>query len=234
MRTLPLLSPGDMTMSGAPGLLVIKSYCPQVRLNAFLARLPELLAANEAHCLLAQPVHDVIAIEPGSLPAHCLVLSFADSASRDAAWPTVEALMAQTGANLGRTPIVLAMAGVPEAGLGPDIPTQATVAVAPALLPPAYLLIEGTATDQARMDRYRDIILPMMVERSAYYLAFELGGSVQVLSGSWNQAIFAISRWPSMGHALDFWLSRRYQVDAIPLRLDIGTFDVLGCKGLAA
>jgi hypothetical protein len=37
-----------------------------------------------------------------------------------------------------------------------------------------------------------------------------------------------------MGHALDFWLARRYQDDAIPLRLDIGRFDVLAATGNAA
>jgi uncharacterized protein (DUF1330 family) len=217
-----------------PAFLVIKSYCPQLQLNAFLAALPAALAANGGSLLVAKPVHEVVAVEPGSLPAHALVISFADAAARDAAWPVIKGLMQKTGANSGKTPIVLAMAGVPDAGLGPDIPTKATVPVSPALLPGAFLLIEGTATDQARMDRYRDIILPMMVERSSYYLVFELGGSVKVLSGSWDQAIFAISRWPSMGHALDFWLSQRYQADAIPLRLDIGTFDVIGCMGHAA
>ena len=70
------------------------------------------------------------------------------------------------------------------------------------------------------------IILPMMFERRAYYTVFELGGDVEVLSGSWDEAIFAISRWPSRSAARDFWLSERYQTEAIPLRLDVGRFAV--------
>ena len=76
------------------------------------------------------------------------------------------------------------------------------------------------------MDVYRGIILPMMFERHAYYTAFELGGDVEVLSGAWDEAIFAISRWPSRAAARDFWLCERYQNDAIPLRLDVGRFSV--------
>lgn len=222
-------------MSATSGLLVVKTYCPHLGFARLLDELPRILGAHGGICLIARQLHEVVTVEAGSVPAHVLVLGFADAARRDAAWPGLEAAMRQSGAMAGpRPPIVLAMAGVPEAGLGPDIPTSATVPVTPSLAPPAYLLIEGTASDQTRMNQYRDIILPMMAARASYYLAFELGGDVQVLSGSWKEAIFAISRWPSMGHALDFWLSRRYQSEAIPLRLGIGNFDVVCVLGSAS
>lgn len=217
----------------APGLLVIKAFCPHAAFVRFVAELPGL-GAHAGTPLLIAPLHQVSALEPGSVPAHLAVLEFADADARDAAWHAIQPMARAAGLFDGRTPIVLAMAGIPPEGLGDLIPTAANVPVSPALQPPAYLLIEGSATDQQRMDRYRDIILPMMRERSSYYLAFELGGNVKVLSGSWSEAIFAISWWPSMGHALDFWLARRYQDDAIPLRLDIGRFDVLAATGNAA
>jgi uncharacterized protein (DUF1330 family) len=88
------------------------------------------------------------------------------------------------------------------------------------------MLIEGTGRDQDRMDQYRDILMPMMFEEGAFYAVFDLGGSVEVLSGAWDEAIFAISRWPSRGAAERFWMSERYQRDAIPLRIDIGRFEV--------
>ena len=115
---------------------------------------------------------------------------------------------------------------VPASGFDdPAIPTQANAASVTDT-DPVLMLIEGSATDQDRMDVYRGIILPQMFERSAYYSVFELGGDVEVLSGDWDEAIFAISRWPRRSAARDFWHSDRYQDDAIPLRIDIGRFEV--------
>lgn len=216
----------------APGLLVVKAFCPHACFERFLRALPSL-GEQAGKTLFARALHEVVALEPGSVPAHVLVLCYPDGAARDAGWQAIEPLARGTGLFDGREPIVLAMTGIPPEGLGELIPTAANVPVSPAFQAPAYLLIEGSATDQQRMDRYRDIILPMMRERSSYYIAFELGGNVKVLSGKWSEAIFAISWWPSMGHALDFWLARRYQQDAIPLRLDIGHFDVLAANGSA-
>lgn len=97
--------------------------------------------------------------------------------------------------------------------------------------PPTLMLIEGSASDQDKMDKYRDIILPMMKERGAYYICFQIGGDVEVLNGEWSEAIFAISRWPTLHQCRDFWLSTQYQKDAIPLRLDIGSFQVVTLEG---
>ena len=128
----------------------------------------------------------------------------------------------------------LACAGLPWEGWpGHDVPTIATVTVPAADPPRALMLIEGTGTDTDRMDRYRDIILPMMRDRGAYYIAFELGGNVEVLAGEWLEGIFAISRWPARAAAHDFWFSERYQHIAIPIRTGVGRFDVQLTEGLA-
>ncbi len=97
--------------------------------------------------------------------------------------------------------------------------------------PPALMIIEGSAEDQSRMDQYRDIILPMMRERGAFYTCFELYGAIEVLSGAWSEAIFAISRWPGMHLPIDFWKSEKYQNTAIPLRVDHSRFNVVILEG---
>lgn len=86
---------------------------------------------------------------------------------------------------------------------------------------------------EARMDAYRDIILPMLRERGAHYPLFELGGAVGVLHGHWQEGILAISRWPDLARAHDFWFSDRYQKVAIPTRTGAGTFDVQLAAGIA-
>jgi hypothetical protein len=67
----------------------------------------------------------------------------------------------------------------------------------------------------------------MLKARRGYYEVFALmPGEVVALSGQWNDAIFAISRWPIRGMAEDFWYSAQYQTQAIPLRLGAGRFTV--------
>jgi uncharacterized protein (DUF1330 family) len=131
--------------------------------------------------------------------------------------------------------VALACNGIAYEGWpGNFVPTIATVDVPDAEAPRTFMVIEGTGTDQERMDRYRDMILPMMRERGAYYIAFELGGDVSVLAGVWSEGIFAISRWPSQALAEDFWYSEKYQKEAIPIRTGVGKFDVQIIEGIAA
>lgn len=116
---------------------------------------------------------------------------------------------------------------------GHDVPTIATVHVPDDGAARAYMLIEGTGHDEQRLDRYRDIILPMLRERGAYYVLFSLGGTTRVLAGEWAEAVLAISRWPSRSRAKDFWYSERYQKEAIPIRAGVSRFDVQILDGLA-
>ena len=89
------------------------------------------------------------------------------------------------------------------------------------------MVIRGSVSDQAGIDGYRDVILPMLKERGGYYEVFALQpGEVTTLSGQWTEQIFAISRWPQRASAEDFWYSERYQTVAIPRRLGAGHFSV--------
>lgn len=129
----------------------------------------------------------------------------------------------------------LSVAGLPYEGL-PDtleVPTIASVTPPANRGPCAYMVVQGRSTDQARMDQYRDIILPMIKAQGAYYTAFEIEGHVNLLCGKWPHDIFAISRWPDhdAGHA--FWDSDRYQSIAIPVRTGAGNFLVHYLPGTA-
>jgi uncharacterized protein (DUF1330 family) len=197
--------------------LVIRTSAPDIRFREFAAT----VAAHHPIAGMAR-LHEVAVLEPGSVAAHTLIVPFADTAAARAAFAALPLQMVSRP----DVPLVLLTGAVPPEGFpDPAIPTRANVPRVPEDAP-VLMLIEGTGRDQSRMDQYRDILLPMMFELGAYYAVFDLGGSVEVLSGEWDEAIFAISRWPSRGAAERFWLSERYQREAIPLRIDIGRFEV--------
>lgn len=188
----------------------------------------QAIAAARGDVLAAAAATEVAPLEPGTAHSGLVIARFAFAEDRDAFWASASALAAADPSL-----VALACSGIAWEGWpGNDVPTIATVDVLDAGVPRTFMVIEGTGTDQARMDAYRDIILPMMRERGAYYLAFELGGSVAVLAGEWQEGIFAISRWPSREHAEDFWFSERYQQTAIPIRTGVGRFDVQIVEGV--
>lgn len=166
-------------------------------------------------------------LEPGTIHTSLLIARFAFEDDLDAAWRAIAPQFPAGGQ-------ALAAPGLPYEGWpGHTVPTIATVAVPAGDTPRAFMLIEGTGTDEGRMDAYRDVILPMIRERGGYYALFELGGSVRVLAGEWSEAILAISRWPTAAAARDFWFSQTYQTVAIPIRTGFGHFEVQLAEGLA-
>ncbi len=172
-------------------------------------------------------MHQVESLEPGSVPRHVLLAWAPLLEAARAAWGA----MAKAPLSQPAPPLVLAALAVPDDGFGqPSIPTLASVGPT-AVENPGLMLVEGSASDQEAMDRYRDIILPMLFEARAYYTIFELGGTIDVLSGEWDEAILAISRWPNRKTARDFWLCEQCQQSAIPIRLAISRFEVLLFEG---
>lgn len=170
-------------------------------------------------------------LEEGTTHTGLCILRFAFADDLDAFWASDAArALADADPDL----VALACIGLPWEGWpGNFVPTIATVDVPASDGPRTFMVIEGTGTDQERMDKYRDNILPMMRERGAYYIAFELGGNVRVLKGAWNEGIFAISRWPSRALAEDFWYCDKYQKECIPIRTGVGRFDVQIVEGVA-
>jgi uncharacterized protein (DUF1330 family) len=181
--------------------------------------------------LAAAPSTATKTLEVGTVHTGIVIVRFAFADDLHSFWalPETKALAA---ADPGLA--ALACAGLPYEGWpGNFVPTIATVEVPASEQPRTFMLIEGTGTDQTRMDAYRDQILPMMRERGSYYIAFELGGNVRVLAGAWSEGIFAISRWPSRALAEDFWYSDKYQNECIPIRIGVGKFDVQIVEGIA-
>ncbi len=201
-----------------PGaFLIIRTKTPDIRFRAFRD------SVSAKHTVVGGArLHEAAALEPGTKLAHTLVIAYPDKDAARAAWA---AMPTDTIAEPA-PPLVLLTGALPPEGLpDPEIPTKANV-------PPCaddgsvLLMIEGTGTDEDRMNRYRGILLPLMFELNAYYTVFDLGGDVEVLSGEWDEAIFAISRWPSRAAAEEFWMCDRYQTEAIPIRLHHGEFQV--------
>lgn len=179
--------------------------------------------------LAAADAAAVSPLEEGSAHSGLVILRFCFAEDRAAYWAACADLAAAD-----RGLVALACAGLPWEGWpGNFVPTIATVTVPDAGEARWFMVIEGTGTDQDRMDRYRDMILPMMRDLGAYYVAFELGGSVEVWAGEWSEGIFAISRWPSRTHAENFWYSDKYQNECIPMRTGVGRFDVQIVEGQA-
>jgi uncharacterized protein (DUF1330 family) len=191
----------------------------------------EAIAASRGTILACGDADAVTPLEVGTAHTGLVIARFAFTEDRDGFW-TSPAAQQLAAADAGL--VALACNGIAYEGWpGNFVPTIATVDVPVADAPRTFMVIEGTGTDQERMDRYRDMILPMMRARGAYYIAFELGGDVRVLAGRWNEGIFAISRWPSAEHARDFWYCDQYQKEAIPIRTGVGKFDVQIITGIA-
>ena len=131
--------------------------------------------------------------------------------------------------------LALSVPGLPYAGLpeAMEIPTTASVQPPEGRGPRAYMVIQGSVTDEQRIEQYRDILLPLIAAQGAYYTAFEISGGLEVLAGKWPWDIYAISRWPdhAAGHAV--WDSERYQTEAIPTRTGAGKFHVHFLTGIA-
>lgn len=212
-----------------PGFILVElagEHPGQLRLLETAAK---LLTEGGAQVHAWAPAGRVACFEPGTVGAGMLIASMRDPAGIA---PLVKrALLPHLTANMPShsIPKVLQVNGLPAEGLPTmmDIPTVASVPRPPQGLRNALMVIQGTGTNPAQMDKYRDIILPMMKERGSYYEAFALAaGEVVALSGAWTEQIFAISRWPTRASAEDFWFAERYQGTAIPLRIGAGKFTV--------
>lgn len=212
-----------------PAFVVVEIACEHANQVHLLPHLSGVCRQGGAEVYAASSPGRVVGLEPGTVSAALLVARWADvDAARRVTTHTLLPRLREALPS-GSEPTVLLAESLPDLGLPDmmDIPTRASVP-RPAQHPRnAFLLVRGTAWDQARLNQYRDIILPMHKERGGYYEAFAIQpGQVEALSGEWTEQILAISRWPARAVAEDFWFSDRYQTEAIPLRLGAGRFTV--------
>jgi len=212
-----------------PGYLLVELGLEHADQVGILESCASLLRKGGANVHAWAPAGRVSCLEPGTTAAGMLIASMSDQSAINEL--VSEQLLPELAAKMpaGVAPKVLKISGLPLQGLPdlPDVPTVASVPRAPTGLRNALMVIQGSTTDPAQMDQYRDVILPMIKERGGYYEVFALAdGEVTALSGVWADQIFAISRWPARTSAEDFWYSDRYQRVAIPLRLGAGHFSV--------
>ncbi len=193
-----------------------------------------LVAGPTARILALQTAENVETLEVGSPAASVLLLEFLGRAALDDFWQQPAQRAAFEGIP-GQMPLVLAAPGLPAEGLPEmlEIPSRASVTPPQGRGPRAYMVIQGSSSDETRMDQYRDIILPMVKEQGAYYIAFEIDGKTEVLAGQWPYDLYVVSRWPDHAAGYAFWYSDRYQNTAIPVRTGAGSFWVHFMRGEA-
>lgn len=222
-----------MAAPDSPAFLIV--LVPPPLSGDYIDAAAALVTASGGTLLAAANADETECLESGTPPAGVLVARFASVDEIHDFWSGDEHSVLATRLVGDEQTLALAVTGLPFVGLPdmPDVPTVASVKAPKDRGPRHYMVIQGTGSDQERMDRYRDIILPMIAEQGAYYTLFELAGNIDFLHGSSPYPIIAMSRWPDYeaGHA--FWDSDRYQNVAIPTRTGAGEFHVHYFPGIA-
>lgn len=212
-----------------PTFLLIDLPTEHANQAGLLVELAALVLSGGGELFAQAPAGRVAGLEPGTVASGMLIAKWSDgeqlrAVARDQIIPAIKSALPADA-----KPLVLAAEALPDAGLPQmlEIPTVASVKRPPASPRNTFLVIRGSAWNQAKLDQYRDIILPMHFERGGYYESFAINpGQVEALLGEWRDGIFAISRWPSRALAESFWYAERYQKSAIPIRLGAGRFTV--------
>ncbi len=207
-----------------PYFLIVQA--PPPISEAYLAAAAPLIAESGGQLLATVPAEDVELLEPRTPAAGILVALFDTREAIRDFWSSDHHKLAAQLLKPEEGALAISVRGLPFEGLPEkmEIPTTASVTPPEGRGPRHFMLIQGSVTDQTRIDQYRGIILPMLKEQGAYYILFEAQGNLEFLLGSTPYDIIAISRWPdyAAGHA--FWDSDRYQNTAIPARTGAGNY----------
>lgn len=196
------------------------------------AKFQEFCKTNGALCSSAAAIshtHETTSLEPGSVPTNILISRFEDHINATEAWSACDKSALMTT----KDTVAILSPAVPDEGFPAELdflPTHANT-TATETNSPTLMLIEGSVWDEKPINAYRDIIMPMLKERNAFYLVYTLADDIEVLHGEWNEGFLALSRWLTPAMAYDFWLSDTYQNTAIPTRIDAGKFSVLLFQG---
>lgn len=205
-----------------------------VAARASFGRLATLVRDSGGTVLAAALPRDVEVLETGTRLVAVLVARWTTKAALDALWATAAREDAFAPIARVRGSRAVSVRGIPVAGLpGNFLPTIATVTPPDLPTPPAWMLVQGSVTNLEPIQRYAEIIMPMLRERLGYYVVYAEAPDVTVLHGEWSEQAFIVSRWPDLDAARDFWWCDRYQLTAIPTRTGHGDFTVLLMPGVA-
>lgn len=95
-----------------------------------------------------------------------------------------------------------------------------------------YLLVLGTAHDQAGMDRYQAELPPIYSRHGGYRLGMgDQNSGVTFLAGGLNNMGMMLARFPTPESVSEFWWSDEYR-DAYTYRRSAGRFSAVALPGL--
>lgn len=95
----------------------------------------------------------------------------------------------------------------------------------------AFMVIQADIKDREQFKAYTQVVPAIVKKYGGRYRV--LGGDVEVLEGDWQERRIAVSEWPSMDVARQFWNSPEYR-EAKKLREGICDVQVLLIDGLAS
>ena len=73
---------------------------------------------------------------------------------------------------------------------------------------PAYLIIEGTITDDIKWAKYRRAVMPVISKAGGKHLT--KGGGLETLEGAHHQRVIVLFEFPTFQAIRDFWTSPDY------------------------
>ena len=169
--------------------------------------------------------------EPGSIPFATLIIKLPEGEqSAIFFWNCIEHQSIFRRIKFKDNIIAFVAQGLPEEGL-PNDPTPTIASYEPNTFTDnkneVCLIIDGVILKTEIIDKYREILFEIMIEKKSYYTVITLTEGINLLHGTWKEDIFAISKWPSMKNIHEFWYSDKYQNEGIPLRTGAGKFSVI-------
>lgn len=93
----------------------------------------------------------------------------------------------------------------------------------------AYLIVQGTITDEVQYQKYREAVVPLIARHGGRFLV--RGGAVETLEGAPDERRPVIFEFPSMAALHAFWDSPDY-VPVKKLREGVADFDVWAVEGV--
>jgi len=216
-----------------PGYLIVRVHPDtQNGVDEYFRSIITLSKYNEAIEVGSALTNNLEIFEPRSIPFSTLIIKWPKgNQSAISFWRSEKHQNILKGIKFKQNIIAFVAQGLPEEGLPNDpTPTIATYEANTFIdnKNEVCLIIDGVIEKPEIIEKYREILFEIMIEKKSYYTVITSAEGINLLYGSWQEDIFAISKWPSMRKIHEFWYSHKYQNEGIPLRTGAGKFSVVG------
>lgn len=94
---------------------------------------------------------------------------------------------------------------------------------------PAYFIVQSTISDEARFQKYREAVGPLMMKHGAKYIV--RGARVEALEGHHDGRRMVVFEFPSIEAIHAFWNSPEY-IPVKKIREGAATLDVWAVEGV--